>query len=73
MLTVAEAAARKGVAVQTIRAAIARGDILAERHGARLLMVSEKSLDKWTPILSHGWKRKENKHLRRKKKSDRKT
>ena len=51
MLTVSESAKRKNVSPRTIRKAIERGEIVAERMGARLLMVSEKSLDRWEPMI----------------------
>ena len=52
MLTVAEAAKKKGVAVQTIRAAIKRGELCATRFGLRAWSVDPRSLDRWTPDLS---------------------
>ncbi len=72
MISVAEAAKRKNVSPRTIRKAIERGEIVAERMGARLLMVSEKSLDKWTPMIQRRNNRKTN-DLRKPKKSSRKS
>lgn len=72
MLTVAQAAKIKNVSPRTIRKAIERGEIVAERMGARILMVSEKSLDRWEPMLQRRNNRKTN-DLRKPKKSSRKS
>lgn len=72
MISVTDAAKIKRCAPRTIRKAIERGEIVAERMGARLLMVSEKSLDKWTPMIQRRNNRKTN-DLRKPKKSSRKS
>lgn len=52
MLTVAEAAKKKGVSERTVRKAIERGDIRATRFGLRAWSVDAKSLAAWTPDMS---------------------
>ncbi|MCX6020338.1 MAG: hypothetical protein NTZ05_01145, partial [Chloroflexi bacterium] len=50
-LPAAEAAEMKGVALSGLHAAIQRGDVLARptRPGGKWLLVSRRSLDRWTP------------------------
>ncbi len=72
MISVTEAAKIKRCAPRTIRKAIERGEIVAERMGARTLMISEKSLDRWEPMIQRRNGRS-NHDLRKPKKSARKS
>ena len=48
----AEAAARKGVHYQTVRRAIARGDLRAKKVGGGVI-IAAADLDAWRPSYSH--------------------
>ena len=49
-MTVTEAAEALGVAEETIRKRIQRGDMRARRVGARLLLISEDEVKRWRTI-----------------------
>jgi excisionase family DNA binding protein len=47
-VSIAEAAARKNVHYQTVRRAIARGELLAMRVG-RAVIIAVEALERWQP------------------------
>ena len=49
-MTITEAATALGVAEETIRKRIQRGDMQARRVGARLLLIPEEEIHRWAQI-----------------------
>jgi excisionase family DNA binding protein len=49
-MTVSEAAQSLGVAEETIRKRIARGDMQARRVGARVLLIPNTEVERWRVI-----------------------
>jgi excisionase family DNA binding protein len=67
LLTVNEVAVRLGLTTEAVRLRIRRGDMKAERIGARLLLIQEREVKKWQQIgrLKTGPKPKQNRRPRK--------